>query len=124
MTQQHSCGETGTSESTIAQWKAALDYPGDIICAGPNYYYPYVSDALHLTTSGYKQLGEKYAKVYYEKVILGNDWQPLQPTSVEATGKVITVNFHVPVSPLVWDTELPEPHQSSMTEWSKGKDLK
>ncbi|WP_437954165.1 hypothetical protein WME98_40935 [Sorangium sp. So ce296] len=36
--------------------------------------------------------------VYHEKVVLGRDWQPLQPTRVERSGRVITVHFHVPVS--------------------------
>ncbi|MDP4179890.1 MAG: dockerin type I domain-containing protein [Bacillota bacterium] len=120
LTQQHSCGSSGTSASLYAQWKAGVDYPGDIICSGPNYQHTYASDGVHMTASGYEQLGEQYAKVYYEKVVLGHDWQPLQPTSVEKSGKVITVNLHVPVPPLVWDTTLPAPNQN-VPEWKNGK---
>ena len=39
-----------------------------------------------------------------------HDWQPLQPTSGEVSGNVVTVHFHVPVPPLVWDETLPPPH--------------
>lgn len=119
--QQHSYPSSGTSASTLAQWQAGVDYPGKIVCIGPNYQRTYGSDGVHLISSGYQQLGEKYGQVYYEKVVLGNDWQPLQPTSVEQSGRVITVNFHVPVLPLVWDSTLPGPHQSSLTEWKNGK---
>ncbi len=119
--QQHSCPYSGWSVGTLAQWKAGVDYPGDIICIGPNYQRLYHSDNVHLVAQGYQQLGEKYGQVYYERVVLGNDWQPLQPTSASKSGNVITVNFHVPVAPLVWDNTLPAPNQSSLTEWRNGK---
>ena len=120
--QQNSCGTTGTSFSTLVQWKVGLDYPGKIICVGPKYQYPYATDGVHLVAEGYRQLGEKHGQVYYEKVVLGRDWQPLQPTSVVRTStRVITVNFNVPVAPLVWDSTMPAPNQSSLTEWANGK---
>jgi hypothetical protein len=72
-----------------------------------------------LTTEGYRQLGEKYGQVYYERVILGRDWQPLQPTAVERNGVVITIHYHVPVPPLVWETDFQAPHQS-VVEWKQG----
>lgn len=120
--QQHSCPNTGTSASTLAQWLVGVNYPDDIICTGPKYQYPYAGDGIHLNANGYQQLGEKTGQVYYEKVILGHDWRPLQPINVERTSStVITVDFHVPVEPLVWDTTLPAPHQSALTEWRNGK---
>lgn len=121
LVQQHSYPSTGTSASTLAQWKAGVDYAGDIICIGPNYQRYYGSDHVHLVSSGYQQLGEKFAQVYYERVVLGRDWQPLQPTSATKSGRVITVNLHVPVAPLVWDSTLPAPNQNSQTEWKNGK---
>jgi lysophospholipase L1-like esterase len=72
--QQHSCpSDSGTSASTLAQWKIGVDYPEDIICTGPKYQYPYSSDGVHLVAGGYQQLGEKIGEVYYEKVVLGHD---------------------------------------------------
>jgi hypothetical protein len=120
-TQQHSSGTSGTSASMLAQWKVGVDYPGDVICVGPNYQHTYASDGIHMTAKGYEELGELYGKVYYEKVVLGRDWHPLQPKSVERNGRVITVNFHVPAPPLVWDTTLSGPNQSTLTEWKNGK---
>jgi len=110
-----------TSVGTLAQWRIGLDHPGEIICTGPKYQYAYVNDYTHLTNADYTRLGEKYGEVFYQRVVLGNDWQPLQPISVERSARVITVRFHVPAAPLAWDTTLPMPHQSAATEWAQGR---
>ncbi len=67
------------SASTLAQWKIGVDFPKEIVCAGPKYQYP-SGEGTHLTTDGYRQLGEKFGQIYFERAILGKDWQPLQPT--------------------------------------------
>ena len=107
----------GASASALAQWRVGVDHPRDILCVGPKYQYPYAADTLHLDTRGYQLLGEKYGQVYFERVVLGRDWAPLQPTNVTVQGRTITVTFHVPVPPLAWDESLPAPHQSALTEW-------
>lgn len=109
------------SSSTLAQWHIGLRYPGDILCTGPKYQYEYVHDGIHLTARGYHQLGEKLGQIYYNKVILGKDWQPLQPMNVRRNDNVITIQFHVSVPPLRWDYTLPAPHQKDLTEWSQGR---
>jgi hypothetical protein len=122
VSQQHAYpSNSGTSIGTLAQWQVGIDYPGDIICTGPKYQYPCYSDGVHLVANGYQQLGEKNGEIYYEKVVLGRDWQPLQPTTVTRSGRVITVNLHVPVGPLTWDSTMPAPNQSTLTEWKNGK---
>ena len=85
LSQQHSEPTTAgtTSTATLAQWRIGVDHPGDIICTGPKYQYAYVSDNIHLTNPDYERLGEKYGEVFHQRVVLGNAWQPLQPTSVE-----------------------------------------
>jgi hypothetical protein len=99
---------------TILQWQIGVDHPEDVVCSGPKYQYPYSSDGIHLVTEGYEALGEKYGQVYFERVVRGRDWQPLQPTAVERTSaRVITVRFHVPVPPLVWETTFSPPHADS-----------
>ena len=103
VSQQNSCNDR--SPSTLAQWKLSDDYPGDMVCSGPKYQYP-STEGVHLTADGYRQMGEKYAQVYFERVILGKDWRPLEPTTVERSNAAITVHFHVPVLPLVWDASL------------------
>jgi hypothetical protein len=121
VSQQHSSGNPGTTDSMVEQWKAGVDYPGSIVCIGPKYHLAYYTDGIHLVAKGYQELGEKNGEVYYQKVVLGNNWQPLQPVSVSVSGRVITVNFNVPVAPLVWDTTMTAPNQSTDTEWSNGK---
>lgn len=117
VSQQNSCNDR--SASTLAQWKAGVDHPAEIVCSGPKYQYP-SAEGIHLTTDGYQQLGEKYGQIYYQRVVLGNNWQPLQPTTIERNGAVITVHYHVPTPPLVWDTTFQSPHQS-IDEWKDGK---
>jgi hypothetical protein len=104
--------------STLVQWQLGVTHPGDFVCTGPKYQYPGHGDGTHLSTEGYQMLGEKYAQVYYERVLIGNDWQPLQPISASRDGRIVTVKFHVPVPPLIWDETFPEPVTSS---WPKGK---
>jgi len=123
LSQQHSssAGAGATAVATQAQWRIGVDYPGQIVCTGPKYQYAYVNDNIHLTNPDYERLGEKYGEVMYQRVVLGKDWQPLQPTTVERSGRVITVHFHVPAPPLAWDTTLPMPHQNGFMEWAQGR---
>jgi hypothetical protein len=119
VSQQNSINDR--SASTLAEWRIGADHPTDVVCSGPKYQYPYFNDRVHLVTDGYEQLGEKYGQIYFERVVVGNPWQPLAPTSVERTStRVITVHFHVPVPPLAWDTVLPTPN-ASVAAWSAGK---
>lgn len=102
--------------ATLIQWRLGVERPDDFVCTGPKYQYPGEGDGVHLSAEGYQQLGEKTGQIYYERVVLGRDWQPLQPTSVEREDNVITVHFHVPVPPLVWDENLPPP-----VAWENGR---
>jgi hypothetical protein len=119
VSQQHSVGADRTP-STLEQWRIGTMYPNEVVCSGPKYQYPYTPDSVHLMVEGYELMGEKYAQIYYERVILGHDWQPLQPTQVTRDGRVVTVTFHVPVAPLTWETTFSAPHQGSPA-WSAGK---
>jgi hypothetical protein len=97
---------------------------GDIICIGPKYQYPYAQDSsgfIHLNPHGYELLGEKYGQVFFERVVAGHDWQPLQPISIAVSGNVVTIQFHVPVPPLVWDDSFPPPHSALVPEWAMGR---
>lgn len=109
--------------STLLQWRAGVNHPGEIVCTGPKYQYPYDADFLHLQPLGYELMGEKYAEIFYSHVVLGQPWQPLQPleNTVTREGRVISVDFHVPFPPLAWDEALPMPHQVDLTEWAQGR---
>jgi hypothetical protein len=119
--QQTSPGDNTTTASLVAEWKAGVDHPTEIVCAGPKYQYEYAADHLHLVARGYDQLGEKYGEVYYERVVLGRAWRPLEPLSAVRSATVITVSFHVPVPPLAWDSRVPAPHQTTHAGWAKGR---
>ena len=119
VSQHHSFADR--SPSTQAQWRIGVDNPEFIVCSGPKYQYHSV-EGVHLTSECYRQLGEKIGEIYYERVVLGKNWQPLEPTSVERQGTNITIHFHVPVPPLVWDTGLDTPHPS-VEEWKNGKEF-
>jgi hypothetical protein len=123
VSQQHSVpmGMGQTSASTLAQWKVGVDYPNNIICAGPKYQYPYYSDGVHLVTQGYELLGEKFGEIFFARVVLGQSWQPLQPTAASRSGAMVTVQFHVPVEPLAWDDTLPSPHPTGYPQWTMGR---
>ena len=71
------------SISALQVLKASVDHPGEIVCTGPKYQYSYATDTahVHLNATEYERLGEKTAQVYFERVVLGHDWQPLQPIS-------------------------------------------
>jgi len=115
-------GVWSSQASTLAEWQVGVDHPGEILCSGPKYQYPYAPDNVHLVTRGYELLGEKYGEVYFQRVVLGRNWQPLQPIAVSRSGRVVTVRFHVPRPPLAWDTALPEPHQGTqLAQWARGR---
>jgi len=126
LSQQNTFPVPGTGEarsiSSNAQWQMGVEHKGDFVCTGPKYQYqghdPGQLDGVHLSAVGYQMLGEKTAQVYYERAVLGHDWQPLQPTHVERSGRVVTVHFNVPVPPLNWDTTFASP---VITEWANGK---
>src|SRR5262245_4686701 len=77
---------------------------GKINLVGPNYPFPHYSDCNHYTAHSQRWLGAYFAKAYQQVVVEGRKWEPTRPLSVERTGSVITVKYHVPVPPLVIDT--------------------
>jgi len=128
LSQQHGCpGAPACTASTDprptvnnTEWQLGVQHKGDFVCTGPKYQYPAHSDGdgIHLNVTGYQLLGEKTAEVYHQRAILGQDWQPLQPINVSRNGRVVSVQFHVPVAPLNWDTTFDAP---AITEWKSGK---
>jgi hypothetical protein len=102
------------------QWQLAAKRPHDFVCTGPKYQYPGhpEGDGVHLSATAYQMLGEKVGHVYYEREVLGRDWQPLHPISVVRSGRTVAVRFHVPVAPLVWDDTFDPP---VIPEWARGR---
>ena len=132
LSQQHGCPGASMCDKTdggtqpvrpianLTEWQLGVEHKGDFVCTGPKYQYPAFSskEGIHLNVTGYQMLGEKTAQIYYQRAVLGQDWQPLQPTSVERSGKIVTVHFNVPVPPLNFDTTIDAPN---IAEWKNGK---
>ncbi|MBN2197526.1 MAG: dockerin [Polyangiaceae bacterium] len=121
LSQQHAYPNEGVGGRPLVNtvlWELGVEHPGDFVVTGPKYQYPGNDDGVHLAVEGYQALGEKTAQVYYERTVLGRDWQPLQPTSAERDGRVVTVHFNVPVPPLRWDEGLDAP---LIAEWANGR---
>ncbi|HSY23101.1 MAG TPA: dockerin, partial [Polyangiaceae bacterium] len=116
------CSDTAAGGRPLAnqiEWQLGVMYPGQFVCTGPKYQYPANpdNDGIHLSATGYQLLGEKSAEVYYQREVLGHNWQPLYPTGATRSGNVVTVTFNVPVPPLSWDMTLDAP---LIKEWTMG----
>jgi hypothetical protein len=106
--------------SALAALGASRAEPQHVVCVGPRYPYEYAPDAVHLQALGYDRLGEKYGQVFFERSVMKREWKPLAPISVERRADGVSVDFHVPVPPLVWDEALPAPHPSGHA-WANGR---
>ena len=97
--------------------------PGEIVCTGPKYQYSYATDTahVHLRAQEYERLGEKTAQVYFERVVAGARLAAAAAAVRRARRQQVTVHFHVPVPPLVWDDLLPPPHGTMIPQWEMGR---
>jgi hypothetical protein len=120
--QSSSASNYGSSYgSAIQLWQLSVDHPEQIVVTGPKYQYgPY---GLHMSAESYARVGEKYGEVHDSIVNRKIAWRPLEPTGVTRAGAVLTIHFHVPNPPLVWDDTLAMPHQAAHTAWSQGRGL-
>ncbi len=125
VSQQHSFparGEAGPPRalSTLAAWTAATKRPDLVSCIGPKYQYAY-RDTVHLEPASSRRLGIKLAEAMAQELLAGKKFRPVEPTSATRAGNVVTVSFHVPNPPLVWDGVLPKPHPEPGHPWAAGK---
>jgi hypothetical protein len=123
LTQQGSSPGIGAGENTTALGMliAAQANPGAVVLVGPKYQYDYLVPNLHLLGPSYRLLGEKYAEAYVA-IAGGGSWEPLWPTAIVSSGTNLTVSFHVPAPPLVFDAAAPQPHQAgALAAWAGGR---
>lgn len=107
------------SDIPLAQLRAHVARPGKIVVIGPKYHLPTV-DGSHLTNHGYRQHGEEFAKVYHRIFLNGEVWEPVRPRTISIVGAVITIRFHVPSPPLVFDTTIVSAMTDKGFEWIGG----
>lgn len=94
----------------LAQWDAHRENE-DIVMACSMYAIEYLADNLHLTADSSQQLGKYLGKAAYKtrQYALGVEdktFRPLEPERVLWQGKVIEIEFNVPVGDLTFDTNL------------------
>ena len=97
--------QAATSLIPPAQFEASKQYPRKLPLVMPKYFLSYF-DGIHLTSQGYRHMGEYYGKVYNYVVLEGSCWEPLRPLDARLDGNVVYVRFHVPEPPIVLDTVL------------------
>ncbi len=94
-----------TSAVTQMQLEAHMKAPGKVVLVTPAYTLDWDADCRHYTGKGERQLGAYFAKAYARTVIEGLPWEPVRPKKITIAGNVVTARFHVPVPPLVLDTQ-------------------
>lgn len=81
-----------------AQLAAALETP-NIYLVGP--YYAYPDDGTnHLTSDGYRWLGQKFGQVIHKVLIQGQGWMPCHIKNAWFRGDKVLLEYHVPEPPL------------------------
>lgn len=96
---------SATSSIPLQQLAAARQAPDRIYIVAPKYMLAYLADGVHLPGASERHLGELYAKAWRTVLVDGQPWYPVSPRATTRDGAVITIDFHVPVPPLVLDTE-------------------
>lgn len=97
--------DIATSAVTQMQLDAHMKAPGKVVLVAPAYVLEWADDCRHYTGKGEQQLGAYFAKAYTRIVVEGKRWEPVRPRKITRSGATITVRYHVPVPPLVLDTE-------------------
>jgi hypothetical protein len=110
--------DSTTSAIPEAQLAAHTGSGGKVVLVGPKYHLAYAKDGVHLTSRGYWQMGEDYAKAYRRVILEGRPWEPLRPIAVTRDGAAITIKFVVPVPPIALDTTLVTDPGNSGFEYS------
>lgn len=75
----------------------------DVVLMNPHYALPDYTGG-HLSTNGYRWYGEMMAKSLTEVLVRKNSLKTLKPTHFDISGQTVTINYQVPVPPMVLDT--------------------
>lgn len=64
-----------------------------------------VTNRGHLDPNGQRWVGEYISKVYYQTILKGKKWKPLQPRKITKSGiNTLIIDFVVPCPPLMFNT--------------------
>ncbi|XHR30951.1 MAG: hypothetical protein ACFUZC_10370 [Chthoniobacteraceae bacterium] len=85
----------------MAQWELTQEVPGCYL-ATPS--YPFTDYGGHLTANGYRWMGAQFGKVLDKVMVRREKWKPLSPIKAKREGRTLSIDFHVPEPPLVFDS--------------------
>lgn len=85
----------------MAQWEFCRENAG---CYLATPVYPYTDKGGHLDANGSRWFGNQLGKVMHRITEMRQNWKPLSPLGAKITGRVVSIDFHVPEPPLVFDT--------------------
>jgi hypothetical protein len=93
----NSCNQNPPKDPTVGQGllQAAIDNPLKIVCPGPSYLYPTVSDGTHITAAGNVSRAVVEAR-FLQRFLQGQDALPLYCKSAVQSSTRITLTFHLP----------------------------
>lgn len=98
---------------------AAANTNSSIFLACPTYIFRYNDDGVHMRANSYRWMGCYFGKAIFN-ILTKNDWKPLQPEAIYRNGRVVTVVMHVPVAPLVIDTDsVSDPGNYGFEVWAQ-----
>lgn len=86
----------------------------DVVMLNPHYAISHINDG-HLSTNGYRWVGEIFGNILAEVLVDHKEYKALQPINIQASGNTVTVEYYVPVPPLVFDTWTTEDHSYTST---------
>lgn len=75
----------------------------DVVLLNPHYAMPDYTNG-HLSTNGYRWFGELMSKSLIKELVDSTSAETLKPTNFNIDGKTITIDYNVPVLPMVLDT--------------------
>ena len=93
--------DTNSLAIGMAQWELTKEVPGCYL-ATPT--YPFTDYGGHLTANGYRWMGAQFGKVLDKVMVRREKWKPLSPIKVKREGRTLSIDFHVPEPPLVFDS--------------------
>ena len=106
----HKSNPTDRPDIALAQLEMALCDSSNYIMTTPMYPFNYSNDGVHLTAQSSKLYGAYVGYVSKKVIVDGVKWKPIHATNYSVKHKrgkwSVTVDFSVPVSPLVIDTVL------------------
>lgn len=87
---------------TMAQLEFANENE-DVVLLNPHYAMPDYNGG-HLSTNGYRWYGETMGRIIYDELVDNKSYETLHPENFVVADSSVTIDYHVPALPLIFDT--------------------